>query len=429
MTDIRHLKRLAAVQSMNGVGPLTPAAFPGNHCPMHTALGLGTRIKNVSTLVVGTAECGYYSRNLPLASPFPEREQGLHWTYVLDGREVVFGFRDGLISAVKEMDAAGAKVILLLITCVPELIGEDIESVRREIQPQISARLLYIPLGNFKYGSYQPGYWQTLLAMGKLIKKTARKTGTVNILGRSPGEDHIPRPELIALLARHHIPLRFIAPDASIEDFAAAGGARMNLVLSPFLEPLAEWMREEHGVPFFSLHSVYDADEIRGAYRSVGELAAIETDIVFQEAYRQAKKLQEAAKSLFGGKCYIGANIGAIQPFPLAAYLSGLGLSPVMLNTEDFYPSDKAWKDRLVRQNENPVLCLLLNEQADGAVIKELGADVILGDWGGRAETAPPTAQIMDLYGYIGYERTAALLNRIVAALPRKEGDSHNGTV
>ena len=160
MTGIQHLKCLSAVKSMKTIHPLTPAAFPGNHCPMHTALSLGTRIKGVSTLVIGTSECGYYSRNIPITSPYAD--QSLHWTYILDSKEVVFGFRDGIINTIREMDAAGAKIILLLATCVPELIGEDIDSICYEIQPRIKARLLHIPLGNFKCGSYQPGYWKTL---------------------------------------------------------------------------------------------------------------------------------------------------------------------------------------------------------------------------------------------------------------------------
>ena len=64
MNELKHLKRLSAVKSNAGIKFLTPAAFPGNHCPMHTALALSSNIKGMSTLLIGTAECGNYSRSI-----------------------------------------------------------------------------------------------------------------------------------------------------------------------------------------------------------------------------------------------------------------------------------------------------------------------------------------------------------------------------
>lgn len=132
------------------------AAFPGTYCPMHTAFAMGTKICGICTLVVGTNECGMYSRNIPATSSYTG--EILHWSYVLDGNKVVFGCRKGLVQAILEMDKAGATVILLLSTCVPEAIGEDMETIAHEVAPQISAKLITVPLGNFKYLSYQLGY-------------------------------------------------------------------------------------------------------------------------------------------------------------------------------------------------------------------------------------------------------------------------------
>ncbi len=408
MNDIRHLTCLSAVKAMNGIRQLTPAAFPGNHCPMHTALSLGSRIKGVSTLVIGTAECGYYSRNVPLTSPYPD--QGLHWTYVLDSKEVVFGFRDGLIQAVREMDEAGAKVILLLATCVPELVGEDIESICFEIQPFTKARLLHIPLGNFKCGSYQPGYWKTLLAMGMLMERVMEKSKTVNVLGRSRSEDHIPTPQLIEKLEQKGIFLRFLAPDACLEDFTAAGDAQLNLVLSPFMDPLAQWMSKEHGIPFFSLHDVYDIFEIETMYSSIEQM--LEIELGFEEQLAQGKSAQSQAAKQVAGLHYIGTQVGGIQPLPLAAYLSSLEMTPIMIHMEEFYPSDKLWRDRLLHLDKNPIICMMVNEQADKVVIDSLCPDLIIGGWG--------AIPILDLYGQVGCERTIALLERITKALPNK---------
>ncbi|WP_313581220.1 nitrogenase component 1 [Lacrimispora sp.] len=427
MNDIKHLKCLSAVRSMTAVRQLTPAAYPGVHCPMHTALALAANIRGVSTLLIGTAECGYYSRNVPLSSPYGE--EALHWNYVLDSKEVVFGFRKGLMEAIREMNQAGARLILLLSTCVPELIGLDLESICLEMQQEVKAVLIHLPFGNFKCGGYEPGYWKTLLAMGKTIEKAVSKGTTVNVLGRSALEGHVPMPHLIAFLKQQGVPLRFLAPDSSLDDFISSGDARLNLVLSPFMDPLAQWMAKEHDIPFVSLHDVYNVREIESTYSQIGQYLDLEMAHEFAEQKKEGKRAQKAAADQLKTLQYVSANLGTVQPLPLSAYLSDLGMSPIMIHMAEFYPSDNRWKEMLTGQDINPIICLMLNEQADMQIIEELRPDLVMGDWGGRSRNNPPSVSVLDLYGHIGYERTIGLLNRMTRALRIGKEERTNGTV
>ncbi len=427
MNDIKHLKCLSAVRSMTAVRQLTPAAYPGVHCPMHTALALAANIRGVSTLLIGTAECGYYSRNVPLSSPYGE--EALHWNYVLDSKEVVFGFRKGLMEAIREMNQAGARLILLLSTCVPELIGLDLESICLEMQQEVKAVLIHLPFGNFKCGGYEPGYWKTLLAMGKTIEKAVSKGTTVNVLGRSALEGHVPMPHLIAFLKQQGVPLRFLAPDSSLDDFISSGDARLNLVLSPFMDPLAQWMAKEHDIPFVSLHDVYNVREIESTYSQIGQYLDLEMAHEFAEQKKEGKRAQKAAADQLKTLQYVSANLGTVQPLPLSAYLSDLGMSPIMIHMAEFYPSDNRWKEMLTGQDINPIICLMLNEQADMQIIEELRPDLVMGDWGGRSRNNPPNVSVLDLYGHIGYERTIGLLNRMTRVLRIGKEERTNGTV
>lgn len=351
MSDIKHLACLSMVKSMASVRQLTSAAFPGNHCPMHTALSLGARIEGLSTLVIGTAECGYYSRNVPFSSPYAD--QGIHWTYLLGDREVVFGCREGLREA-----------------------------------------------------------------------KSA--TRTVNILGRAAHEDHTPLPRILAMLEDLRMPLRFLAPNASLDDFASAGDACLNIVLSPFMDPLAERIKREHDIPFVSLHGIYDVTKIDAAYLHIETLMGVKMPAGWDERRNQARELQKEALGLLDGLRYISANIGALQALPLSTYLASMGMSPIMVHMEEFYPSDMRWRQALLEQEENPIICLMLNEQVDRAIIETLYPDVMVGDWGGRSGLRAPTVQVLDLYGQAGYERTITLLKRMMkAALSAKEGSAH----
>jgi len=149
----------------------------------------------------------------------------------------------------------------------------------------------------------------------------------------------------------------------------------------------------------------------------------------FDVQKKEGKRAQKAAAAQLKTLQYISANLGTVQPLPLSAYLSDLGMSPIMIHMAEFYPSDNRWKEMLTGQDINPIICLMLNEQADMQIIEELRPDLVMGDWGGRGRNNPPSVPVLDLYGHIGYERTIDLLNRMTRALRIGKEERTNGTV
>ncbi|MEY8355200.1 nitrogenase component 1 [Lachnospiraceae bacterium 54-53] len=412
MIELKHLKCLSGVQSNSGIRFLTPAAYPGKHCPMHTALALGARIKGMSTLVVGTAECGTYSRNVV----FNEDADGnaLHFCYVLDAGETVFGFREGLTKALIQMEEAGAKALLVITTCVPEVIGEDMEGILWELRPKLSMKVLHVSMGHFKCNSYPSGYWKTLVALGDLMMPSERQDNTVNILGRSPDQED-PEPELLSLLKESGFKLRLLAPGSDLGDFVSAADAGLNLVLSPFMNPLAEWMEKQFDVPYYSLHEVYEVSEIDEIYRQIGEQLKIPWQDCFEEDRQEARLLQKKAETVFQGMDYVVTQSGAIDPMPLAFYLSSFAMRPILMHIEEFYPEDKIWKQRILERGYDPIVCHLVNDQADVPVLEYLCPDYHIGELGGL-NGIPGLPVVQDLYGKCGYERTALLLYRMLSS-------------
>lgn len=414
-----HLKRLAAVKTNAGVKFLTPAAFPGSHCPLHTALSLVSNIRGISTLVVGTSECGTYSRTVIDRSKNKDRE--LHWMYVLDANEVVFGCRKGLIGAIKEMDQAGAKVVMLILTCVPEVIGEDIEGIIHEVQPQIKAQLSFVKMGHFKCNSYPSGNWKTLVAFGDLMKKAKVRPDVINILGRRQGENHIPMPKLLTALEKRGFHLRYHAPESDIEDFIAAPDARLNLVLSPYMNPLAETMLQRYQVPFISLHETYDVLEIDLLYESVAQSLRIVWNGEFEKERQKALSLQNQVKDVFLGVRYIVTNHNALMALPLVLYLNRFKMEPLLLHLEEFYPDDRKLAKALVEKGQNPLICHMVNEKADAIVLRRLCPDFSFGELPDGIDQIPCVPHLYELYGQIGYERTALLLSRMLYAWENTE--------
>lgn len=424
MNELKHLKRLSAVKSSTGIKFLTPAVSPGSHCPMRIASVIVEDIKGLSSLLVGTQECAIHSR---LFSPKPEGKHGeLHWLYALDGHEVVFGCREGLMEALKKMDKAGAKAILLIVTCVPELIGEDIEGTIREIQPEISARLTYVMLGQFKNISYPPGSWKTMEALGRLMEAKKKDSRQINVLGRAPGEEHIPMPEVLYALEHRGINLHYLAPGATLEDFQGAPEAALNLVVSPYTQPLAAKMEQEFGVPYLTLHNLYEVEEIDRAYDCLAEQFGFSWGEALREERLKALELQNQAKKKLKGLRFVLA-LRIDVPLPLAIYLTKLGMEPLLLHLEEYYPEDRGHAHTLRTMGHNPLICRMVNSDAALPILKELAADLYFGYLEDRSHTLPCVPELFDFYGQVGYGRTSRLLERILNVLDEIEASGKGG--
>nr|WP_173812911.1 nitrogenase component 1 [Dendrosporobacter quercicolus]NSL48859.1 nitrogen fixation protein NifE [Dendrosporobacter quercicolus DSM 1736] len=425
MNELKHLKRLSAVKSNNGIKFLTPAVSPGNHCPMRIASVNVEKIRHLSSLLVGMPECTTHSR---LFNPKPEGRHGeLHWLYVLDAQEVVFGCRAGLIDALKKMDKAGAKAILMIITCIPELIGEDIQAIVTEVQPELSARVTFVMLGQFKNISYPPGSWKTMEALAALMDGQKTVSNRVNILGRAPEEEHIPLPSLLPALTRRGLTLRYLAPDAALEDFQSAPDAALNLVVSPFMQPLAAKMEREFGVPYTALHPLYDVESIDKAYTALAERFSFSWGGEFEQERQEALAWQKQAVERLKGLRY--AFCPRIDlPLPLAVYLAGLGMEPLLLHLEEYYPEDKTYAGELSARGHNPWICRMVNVQADLPVLKKLAPDLCFGYLPEPAKTMPCVPDLFDFYGQIGYGRTSQLLKRILSVWNQINTSGQGGT-
>ncbi|EGO62859.1 nitrogenase component 1 [Acetonema longum] len=428
MNELSRLKRLSAVRSSSGIQFLTPAVSPGSHCPMRIASVIVEGIEGLSSLLVGMPECTTHSR---LFNPYPEGKHGeLHWLYVLEEQEVVFGCREGLINALQKMDRAGAKAILLIVTCVPELIGEDIEGILHEVQPELSARVTFVMLGQFKNVSYPPGSWKTMEALGRLMAAKETDKTRINVLGRSPDEEHIPLPSILPELNRQGFSLRYLAPGASLADFQSATDARLNLVVSPFMQPLAVRMEREFGIPYIPLHILYDAESIDRTYQALAaDLGLAWGDETWKEERRQALALEKQVGERVKGLRY-AFSLRLDMPLPLAVYLAKLGMEPVLLHMEEYYPEDKDHALELISRGQDPLICRMVNIEAELSILEKLDIDVCFGYLPERSKTIPCVPEMLDFYGQTGYGRTGGLLQRILRILDQRDigkGGTGNG--
>ena len=409
---LTHLKKLSAVQSNKGVHFLTPSASPSSHCPMNAAARLAGSIQGLSSLVIGTQECAYYSR-LVLRDPYG-KDGALHWMYVLDANEVVFGCREGLGQSLAEMDQAGATDILLIVTCLPDLIGEDMEAMVYELQPKLGARLIPISVPHFGCNGYPSGIWRTLEAIGGIMRRQAVIPRSVNLLGLQPAAAS--KAPLLHALSDAGVIGRGLGPDSAMNEFLLAPDAALNIVLSPYMAPLANRMSKDFGTPFVCLQDRYGIEDIDMAYSRMGEILGLDWGDAFTDGRNALLAAQKGADGRLRGLGFL-ADDSSIDPVPLSAYLGTLGMKPLLLHVEEFYQEDRHWAQVLHAQGYDPWICHRVNDLAEAPMFETLRPEFILGRVSALGREIPYVDQLQPINGIFGYERTIWLLGKMTQAL------------
>ena len=408
------VKRLSQIQSVKGIKFLTPAAYPGSHCPMHTALMTGSSIKGLSTLIVGTPECTSYSR---MVIPKSEGTGGeLHWLYVLDSSEVVFGCRENVFIALKTMGEAGARAILLITTCVPELIGEDMESLAREAEVTLGIKVAPVSLAHFSCNSYPSGWWKTLEALGGIMEPGPRIENLVNVPGLEPEVLSGDSEGLLKELQNKGIELNFLGRGSSIEAFERASSASLNLVLAPEGGPLARKMEKSLGIPWLGFHDLYRTEQIEEAYEGLEKALGITIETGRPNRKASVLELEQKARAVLKGKSFLSGPMDR-DPVPLADYLADLGMEPLLLHLEDFFEEDRKWAKALVQKGFNPWASHLVNMKEDLAVLKGLSPDLFLGDFAPPLKSLRLTGGFKTMAGLYGHDRTAYILKALLDLL------------
>lgn len=411
---IKDLKRLSFVKSNSGVKVLPKGAFPGSHCPMHTSIKLINSIKGVSSLIIGTQECATYSR-MVVKNPYGKHGE-LHWMYVLDSNEVVFGCRDGLIDALIEMDKHGAKAIMIIVTCVPELIGEDIESVIYEIQESISAKLMFVMVGHFKCNGYPSGIWKSLKAFASIMDEKEVLSNRINILSENKNFLNTP---LIKEIIKSDIDINHLGMTSSLEDFMEAPRALLNIVLTSSELPLAQEMKVKFGTPYVCLHNIYSIEEIDEAYKQISEYIGVEWKDNFSEERNVLIRLEDEIREKIKGIKYVTTDSN-IDPIPMSIYVSKIGMEPLLLHIEEFYEEDKKLAKKLLELGHNPFVCHIVSNLAGELIIDSLQPEISFGTiYNKENKNIPSISNLHRINGTFGYERTINLLRSIITELEK----------
>jgi light-independent protochlorophyllide reductase B subunit len=205
-------------------------------CALEGAAGILAGIRDISIVIHSPQGC-----SATVSAAFDVHEIDFTRRKVACTRlfetDIVMGASDKLKKLIKEADSKfKTRAIFVIGTCAADIIGEDIEGLCRNIQPQINAKLIPLMAGGFRGSSYD-GIELGLNALFPFIKKQEDKIpNSVNLIAPQANLNPTWWADLKwvrEILEKIGIKVQAVLPhDTSLEELDNAGLASANILLS-----------------------------------------------------------------------------------------------------------------------------------------------------------------------------------------------------
>jgi nitrogenase molybdenum-iron protein alpha/beta subunit len=330
----------------------------------------------MSTLVVGTAECTYYSRGPASSRAGAGGENALNWSYSLSGNEMVFGCGDGLREAILEMLDLGAQPLMIIATCIPALMGEDIEGLCDQISRERGAKVFAVSIPHYSCVATSRGTSAALTGIIKIMESAPKDPKRINLIYGERGSGVFY--EMTELLQAAGYRLVNLGNERGVEDYITAPSAALSLICSQQAAGLAAGMKEKFGVDFIDMSELLSAEDIAAAFKKIEAVLGIRTPD-YSKKYSEIKELEQKASKTLKGKRFIMAQCYTTAPIRTAEYLTELGLIPVFLGLDDIFPEEQKYRKFILDSGANPIVAHMVSEPIEREFFAEFGADIILG--------------------------------------------------
>ena len=325
-----RLNRLSRVQTIKDIPQLTTALFPGTHCPLMGAAMIAGGIKDCLLIIVGTDECSYYTKSLTLS----ERYGGINGrcvSVVLNSHDVTFGSVESTHKAFKEIVAEyQPKCVMLVTTCVIEVIGDDYDAIAEELTKQYSIPVMAVHTEHFKCEDHFPGFERAITAC-QSIMQAQECDGSVNVLGQRFGD--FADTELYALLTKSGVKIGVQLPSGcTSDDIRRAPTAKINIVVNDIALPLAQAMQEQYNIPYVYFNRFAAPEKILQAYQHLFAYLELPLPAEVNTKFDECKALEQKTLPVVQGVPYIFGNT-QYDCFELNSYLCRLGLVPQLIQS------------------------------------------------------------------------------------------------
>ena len=401
---MENAERLSCALKGRRIPFMRAAIAHGSHCPLFGVVMAAPFVAGVATLVVGTAECCWHSKN----QYYGNGGAGHFYTYVLDDSEVVFGAAEGVAAALEAIwEECHPQAIQLVTSCVPELIGDSAEEIA--CRANVPVPVLTVRTAHYNSSGYYSGltrYYSSFVALMEKDKAAcASATDAVDGAGAANLADAADTPaaagavcasdatdanaaidaargeatgavqggasgisrDVVLLGARYAgyerseifrlLQEEGICPlvPQSVDDMRRVPDAALVVVLDETALDAAQQVRQRFGTPYVRLDRLCRPWEIRAAYQQID--AVIGSNLVGKTAAQHHEVVQkmEAARRVWAGKGFVCAA-PFFLPLDAALFFADMGMISRVVLMREFFPGDDAWARELLERGHDPYI-------------------------------------------------------------------------
>lgn len=417
MYSLDILNKLDEINEDKDIKSLSHAIFPGTHCPLFGVMLTASYIKNMPVLVVGTSECTYYTKNFAY-----HRQKGKDSVYslALKEKDVVFGAQAKVEKAIKQIvEIEEPDAIMIVTTCVPELIGEDYSFIEYSLSDEINIPIFVVNTEHFKCNSHIPGMTRALKSLGNAMNKPKYNEG-VNILGHRQSD--VEKTELVSVLKIQGIKINTVIPSkCDIEDIKNASNVKLNIVTDMIAIDLAKYMKEKFGIDYIYFDKHMSKNIIFENYHKLSKILDIDFNKKLTQQRKEYDELFLKLSEILKGKKLIYGNT-PMMAFETVDFLSDLGAIPIFVQVRELYEQDKIFKKNLIEKGFNPYVSRIANIAPLRHLYDSIGADLYIGHENPMLLREKGLMQItMDSHAQkIGYELPIAMMKDLIKLFEMK---------
>ncbi|UUC40428.1 nitrogenase component 1 [Clostridioides difficile] len=374
MYTLDVLNRLKDIDCDKDIKSLSYAVFPGTHCPLFGVVLTASYIRNMALVVVGTNECTYYSKNFAYHRQFGNDSV---YSVVLKDKDIVFGAEKKVVEAVKYISEIGEfDAIMIVTTCVPELIGEDYNALSSELEDMLRIPVLTVNTEHYTCNSHILGMTRALRSLSSVMESYKNKEG-VNILGHR--QENVEDTELVKLLVKKDIKINCVIPSkCTIKDIKNASSAKLNIVTDMIALDLAEDMKNKFGIEYVYFDKNMKESIIIENYNKLCKILDIDIQDEVSKQRQRYNSLLNECRYLLDGKKLIYGNT-PMMAFETVDFLTELGLVPEFIQVRELYEQDNLFKDNIIKKGYNPYVSRIANIAPLRSLYENINADIYIG--------------------------------------------------
>lgn len=421
----------------------------GSICLLLPALAMMNSLPDSVVLLHGAIGCGScsHSQNANARSGGGQRrgqvKDAVWLSIALNETDIINGGEGKLEQAIREADRRyRPAAILVVASCVPGIIGDDIDGVVERVQPLVSARVVPVHCEGFKTKIWATAYDAVYHAIGRNLleepeeylpvipdeldelRENYIRSRTVNLMNVS-SMGRVDELELERLLRALGLEVNIFPVFAHPEEMYRVTQAALSVSTCPTHDDyFLNYLKEKYGIPYIIRHMPIGIENTSNWIRDVASFFNLEkqAEKLIAQDVRELETALEEFRPAFAGK-RVFVNAGEFRALATAELLAELGFKVVAIRSFHHDQFAEPEYEKLAALGGEDFLFNVANAQPfeEANLLKRTRPDLFLGHWCGNATAAKlgiPTHVIYNTgLSYVGYQGVYELARRLYRQL------------